>query len=512
MRSRTNAQRARACPALTSGGSPGQALLAAVDDHDQPSVVAQCDWAPGAAPWVGSARRLSLHPDAAPLADRAAALGWRAAPLVRVAQPPVRPPSLFCVEDYGGAGPLQGASFGLALALGAASWVAGTALRPGVAALGALGPDDTVQPVRGVAAKARMLAAVGVRELWVCLADAVHVPTDLDLQVRTAQRVGEVVSQVLADPYPQPLPDHRVEHLLRWVELGEPAIADWAPIMRTLAWLRSQVAAGQRQELERAQQIVQRHLDDPRRPPFPVRPERLPRPVRLRRIAHVVQDHTDSGAIEGVDELLDRALAHVAEPLERTAGDLWVLGAAGRLAACTGRLPRARGLLVEAIEGWFVIQQPAEACRPVCELLRCAGIDGVDVEAARGWAERLRPSVDGSLSEAFLCLAEGRLAVQRREEAGGLRRVLSDGPEHVQHSARRWWLRGGQQGPPPHAGSAYAWLMVVDQAVACGDAEGVAAGIEGLRGRQRRRVAQVLSWRGSEGWGAGRQVGEAWPY
>lgn len=506
MRARTNAARSEACPALRDGGAPGQALLATVDDDDAPALLALADWRPAARPWCHSARDVPLAGSLDPVVARAATLGWRTAPVVRVPRPPQRL-TAFRVHEQRRADVLQGASIGLGLALGAASWTSGIPLPPRVAALGELGPDGRVVGVRGVAAKARLLAEAGVRTLWVAVADAAAIDADLD--VRPVHHLHEVVREVLrTDDLPPPSPE-AVRRILAWVELGEPTVSHWEPLQRTLLWMQ-RTAPDDREAVRHALAIVDRHLGTPTRPPLPEGLERLPRPRRLRRLAHVVQAHADGGCTEP-EPLLALADRHLAEPLERCAPDLELLGAMGRLAAATGRLALAWRHLDDAVTGWSDIDRPVHASRSVCELVRIAGLlRAADAVArARDAAAHLAPLLLDPVEQAYLGLALGRLAVQVGGDPGALEQALEQGPPHIQASARRWWRRAGRLGPDvaPHT-SAHA-LHALDRALAAGHDPQPA--LDALRAHRPDRYAQVRAWCPADVDPA-RHVAEAWPY
>jgi hypothetical protein len=515
MRERTNAARLAACPGIADTPRPGQALIASVTDDGAPALLALVDLSDDPSPFSPKARWVPLADQARRAAVTALSAGWSAAPEVRCHRPPH--PLLRCQTVSAHDAPcLDGPSFGLGFALAAASWVSQRPLRPGVVALATVDPSGRLGPVGHADVKARMFAHAGARILWLSAeqheTDVARAAEAAGLCVQRATTLSEVVAEALQPPAPPP--PGWAERVVQWVELGQPRVVDYAPLARTLDGLlaRPDTSHERLADLTRARRIVARHLDAPERPPWPVGVERLPRPVRLRRLAHVLQCHTDSGSRDPeqpVDALLSAALEYVAPPMERTACDLELLGAAGRLAAATGRLAAAEAWLQRAVEGWFAIERPAEACRPLCAWLQLRGLDDRDDRDVREGLSRLvRVLPDRDPGMPYLSLAAGRLAVQRGHDPSPLHAALQTDLPHVRDSARRWALRGGTAAQPPHTTSQWYALYLLDQPYDVARAEGM----ERLRRGWPERLAQVTSWRVRPGWSDLEQVREAWPY
>lgn len=134
----------------------------------------------------------------------------------------------------------------------------------------------------------------------------------------------------------------------------------------------------------------------------------------------------------------------------RHAEDLEVLGACGRALAALESFPEARTLLEEAVDGWVQLSQTHRATRPLCELLRIAGLDGAASEVValvEGSAGALLddPHVD-TISAAFVRAAAARALTQIRRPDDAIAMVDGFGEwartaPHARMAALRWKAR-----------------------------------------------------------------------
>lgn len=374
---------------------------------------------------------------------------WRAAPIASI----------------GGGTPeraLTGESFGLALALASTSRCLDEPMPADVVALAAIGDDGELRPVDAIASKLRVIRgwALGVRRVLVC-----------DAQVEEATRAagGEFaiegvssLSRAIAMVWPDAIALARarwqdraaavaaVERLFRLALDSRVELPSWRSVQAAAAVLAWAVAddPDARWRAKFVHDVATRHggaID--RVIEWPPDHPTLPRPVRLRLLANVLQNETDADRLSTIE----LALAQVAAPLERHEADLELLGAVGRAFAAAGQIPRALAVLREAIAGWIAIGRAGESSRPVCELVRLLGLlgDSAALDAAiAGEVARVRVDRPSNASRCFLAFAVGRALVTLGRDTAGVA-ALADGetpwarsPDHVRLARLRWLARG----------------------------------------------------------------------
>lgn len=506
MRIRNNRQRVLSSSVLSDAPCPGEAVIATVHDDDGCSLLS-LRWEPEALGSREDRMAVPIGEDAREALRVAAQVGWTEAPWVRVRDLPRRVTVRRLVDDARPVMSLHGRSLGLAAAWAAACWVARCGPPAHVAALGTVDQEGRVAAIDGVASKARRLVASGVHTLYLPAANVSQV--DVDVALHPVHHVQELVAATLrpAGRGPRWSPEE-VDGLLGWVERGDPPVPSWAPLHRTLDLLKGRESVAS--EVAEALRIAARHLDDTAPAPWPAGLEGQPRPVRLRRLAHLLQSHTDHGAVDP-EPWVSRALEFLADdPLERTASDFEVMGAAGRLLSATGQLERAWTLLWQAADGYRSIRAGASMGRSVCALLWLAALHPERaqwrdraMELCRQYEGETRTDQD----RAYIALAVGRLEVRAGGAPDALQQAMAWGPAHVRDSAARWWMRAGGTGRTPTEGTPFAALAQLDRCVDRGDDP--RAALNALQALQPRRTRQVMAWARGD---VARHVADAWPY
>ncbi|MDO9016901.1 MAG: hypothetical protein Q8S73_20450 [Deltaproteobacteria bacterium] len=155
----------------------------------------------------------------------------------------------------------------------------------------------------------------------------------------------------------------------------------------------------------------------------------LPKPIRLRYIAHAVQSAADHG--DGSEDCyLDLAGRYVARRGDRFGEDLRVRGAVGRVLATLERYEEASATLAEAVSDWFAIELDHEASYALCEWVRVLGLNEKASEldhVAREHGARIEHHPQTStLSIGFQRLALGVAWTRLRRWDNALAELASD--------------------------------------------------------------------------------------
>ncbi len=226
----------------------------------------------------------------------------------------------------------------------------------------------------------------------------------------------------------------------------------WSLVADLASGLMSWCAADERAsfELRFVRDVARRHEGWSALLPWPDDEELAPYDEQTRGtvLAHVVQSASDGGGVQTVRLYAERAEAS----LEGGSSDaLELRGALGRAWAACGDYERASSSLARVVEAWLPIR-PAQASRPLCELLRVEGILGRSTEVQR-WRRFVDTELASALdaeSRRYVDLAVGRALVQvgQREEGLevlGAARLGADSPQHVRRSALRWRARAARE-------------------------------------------------------------------
>ncbi|MCC7536565.1 MAG: hypothetical protein IT379_10150 [Deltaproteobacteria bacterium] len=404
------AKGAAAGGAIDPGGpSPGTVLLVSVEPAERRSLWcarASFETRSRAEARDVTATRVELVGRAAEHARAAMEIAVRALPsMASVA--PVSRRAHWCVELVAKEGrgrdrALDGDSFALALVLGAASLACELSVDRCWVALAALDKSERLAPVDGLADKLALVArwAPAVTRCLVAerqLGQAAALASRLDrpLEPVGARDVGDAIAHVLGDVGSRvrlpPDPDEvrrRGRAFIRVAQLR--ACRRWGPVVSLGALLCSEPSVQEDEKLaadiDFATRIARRHANVATWIPWPPEDvlDRLPRPIRLSRIKHLVQTAADAGTHDAeLASYVERALGRIEpEPRERYPEDLEVLGACGRALAAIEQLSDARRHLRTAIDGWEELSQSHRGSRPLCELLRIAGLEGASDEVA----------------------------------------------------------------------------------------------------------------------------------
>jgi len=368
---------------------------------------------------------------------------------------------------------LDGTSFGLALGLASASWLANVPLPANVVALATLDGAGRTGPVDALAEKIGAVIdfAAGVDTVLVAGSQVQQARDLLDEQrggsgagvaVYGCPSLGEALQRFLPlDPSALRTmgPAHAraaVRRLFSVAVMGTPHALSWGGVADALAGLLDGPAGRLDDEGVRrgtfGRAVALRHAG---RQVGPAQCDEdwvrgLPRPVRLKVAAHLVQDASD-GAFPLLAERIRIGGALLGEPLERHDDDLRLLGALGRAEAAMHAWASATDLLDEAVTGWEGLDLLPQASYPLCELLRVLGIQGDAVAVGAlfdGLAGRLLSDPRTvPLSAAFVLQAMGRAAVQVGDYGRALS-LLSEGaaawelqPRHLRSAQLRWLAR-----------------------------------------------------------------------
>lgn len=372
-------------------------------------------------------------------------------------------------------GALTGPSFGLAFALAVASRMTGLPIPGDICATAVVDDGGRLHPVEGIEAKLACLLdrAPGVDRLLVAHTQAESAREWLEANPRSGQHTPKVVALKTVDEafehvftqdalvqkiLPRPTDSYfsrMAHHIFRMAlnnersAIGWGAMAELATRMRALG-VSENIGVELDRRLDIAAKIASRHAG--KSSPIDIDDEfvsKLPDEPRRRLRAHIVQSASDSSSTLP-HELACRALdTELSGRKPSTEGELFLVGAAGRAYAAAGEYAQAAKLLQLAVEGWFANERPAEAARPLCELVRVLGVtknaDALKQLLSERFQEVLIANMADPMSTAYALLAQGRALVQIGDHEGAQRALMarSDAwwdatPQHVCHSRKRW--------------------------------------------------------------------------
>ncbi len=436
--------------------------------------------------------------------------------------------------------PIDGPSFGLALALSLASIVFDAVLPGDVVASATVDAAGNVGPVGGLGQKIGGLQQVAPHVTWVIVSASQREEAERHagphLRIVPVTHAAEAIELVFADRLSQLIVaagedrerrDQLIESFFRLALVGSDALVDWAPVMRGagLALARwGELTPPARYRLEFAHAVAARHHDNSGRAALPPAAwlQSLPRTLRVQVVAHLVQQSADTvepepARIEAVArELLDHAIA------DSSPAELRLRGALARLQAVTGRTPAALVAQEALARAFAAIYADADIAYPLSEWARLAGALGQPTALARAQEFHVRLLGSGTYSGlgprfVELALARGRLLLDRADAAAldMARALASDDalPDHVRWCASRWL---GTEGRPALTAAAargqrvaarYLVLADLDEALRADDTPAAEAHVAALQGYDPGPVAHLRRCGGSA-----RDIARLYPY
>lgn len=406
------------------------------------------------------------------------------------------PAESFVIESLWGAPAtvLDGASFGLALLLGAVSRRLGLPIPPSVCALAAIDMQGRTRPVDllelkldGIAANALAVEKVLIPESQRDTFEIWQARAIRPLQAIPVASAQEAVQFVFPDPA-SPLRDvweshpqsarMQVRRLFDTCFSSRNSFLDWhqvaksAEILQTISSIRESPENSRRILFVR--QVARRHagIEDCILP-WPDDAMNLPRLIRLHWMAHALQSLVDSSLeyenyCMQIREARIRAERHLARCREASEQDWILYGAIGRARAACHEYAAAEKRLRQAVFGWFSVLREAEASIPLCEWMRVLALQKrpqfLRRVLRRSVARVLSHPGTSPVSRAYVHLAAGR-ALTLVNECGRARDFLdspeiewSRTPAEVQASRLRWLARASDPLDPEKADAVRAQL------------------------------------------------------
>jgi hypothetical protein len=371
---------------------------------------------------------------------------------------------------------LDGSSFGLSFCLAFASLMLAVPLPGDLLASAAVTPEGQLEAV-DEAALARKLRLVhgwapGVRTLIVASANgdfAKSVARELGagfdvLAVSSLQAALEVAFPRLIEALEARFDDarkrqHAAHRLFELVRDGSSSLLGWRGVAASSEWLAARLPEGSDALREAcfAEAVARRHAGDELPAPLDFAwMEAMPRPLRLRVIAHWVE-HSRFHSPNERQAIRDAAERHLAtRSLDDGPEDLALLGALGRSYATFGEYAAAQRSLLRALAGFRELGLVEQSSFALSECIRILGLQGrvddlralVDAGANARHAfatEFFAEPRASSLSRAFVRFALGRAFAQVGSASEALR-FLQTSDEldwsltlaHLQASRLRW--------------------------------------------------------------------------
>jgi hypothetical protein len=199
---------------------------------------------------------------------------------------------------------------------------------------------------------------------------------------------------------------------------------------RVSEWLPPE-AQGARAEAWFASRVAARHCGEPDvEIPWPDDSVQaaLPRPVRVRYLAHVVQSALDGNSTH-LPDIVEKALAIKTPIVECHEVDLEFLGALSRALSGLRRYQESVRLLGDVVDGWIGLNQAARSSYALSELIRVMGIleDKGGLQSARlagriasfeeapETSDESRAYVRFALGRAFATVGDAARAIQELE-------------------------------------------------------------------------------------------------
>jgi hypothetical protein len=405
----------------------------------------------------------------------------------------------------GGEHGLDGSSFGLSFCLAFASLMLNVTLPADLIASAAVGASGELEGVdqAALAHKLRLVHdwAPGVRTVLVAsdnaeFAERLAEGLGASFRVAAARSLSaafEVAFPKLVEALEARFSDglkrqHAARRLFELVRDGSPSLLSWRGVAASCQWLGARLPTDSEAATEArfAEAVARRHAGEELPCPFEVDwVERMPRPLRLRVLAHLIEHSRfhEPSERQAIRELAEAALPTRA--LDDSAEDLAMLGALGRSYAVFREHVAAERCLRRALRGWRQLGLVEHSSFALSEWIRILGLTERLAElrslltaspeptlgqSLNGLAAELLQSPRASaLSRSFVSFALGRAFVQ----SGGLSDALGfleNSPAqnwnltlvHLQASRLRWLARALQlSGAPVRACQALAELELL---------------------------------------------------
>lgn len=383
--------------------------------------------------------------------------------------------SLALVPGCGPTTALDGESYGLSIALATASLVLELPMVHGLVASAALRADGSLVAVDAIRRKVQLVIeeAPGVTRILVAAGQEAEA---IEARDETLQKLGIPAAESWVDIVPvgtfqdafaiafpgalealklrwrEPADASRLAHeLYRTAIYGTPMVLGWSAVATCASALSKMVDDPEkRAKLEAVRLIADRHAGAGELMRWPDEAELavLPRSLRLRLLAHVVQSAADTGT-EAIARAT-RALSFVRHRLDRAPEDAMLLGAVGRAMAAGGADVAGMDALHEAVDAWIEVGSPQESSYPLCELLRLLGIAGRRDEVLALCAQQVtdyaRDPRSSEKSVGYVRVAAGRALVQIGDAENALEYLADDGrwpplPPEAEGARERWRAR-----------------------------------------------------------------------
>jgi hypothetical protein len=377
-----------------------------------------------------------------------------------------------------GCGPttaLDGESYGLSIALATASFELALPTVNGLVASAALRSDGSLVAVDAIGRKVQLVLeeAPGVTRMLVATGQEAEA---IEARDEALQKLGIPATESWLDIVPvgtfqeafaiafpgaldalkirwrEPANAARLaKELYRTAIYGTPMVLGWSAVATCASALSTMVEDPEmRAKLEAVRLIAARHAGAGELMAWPDEAElaAVPRSLRLRLLAHVVQSAADAGT-KAITHAT-RALSLVHPKLERAPEDAVLLGAVGRAMAAGGADAEAMNALRDAVDAWSEVGSPHESSYPLCELLRLLGIAGRREEVlalcAHEVTDYARDPRSSEKSVGYVRVAAGRALVQIGGAENALEYLDDDGrwpplPPEAEGARERWRAR-----------------------------------------------------------------------
>lgn len=367
---------------------------------------------------------------------------------------------------------LDGPSYGASMLIAVASLVMGVPAATDLAASAELLPNGALGEVGELEHKLAVLAgsALGVKRVVVAnsqklAAEAraksvapglaiVGASTVRDLFTAAFPDVDKQLQATWSDPGSARILARRLFFLtLEGVQNGHP-ILNWRGVHNAAGLLLEALPPQELvalQEARFARLVSARHCGEPNaRIPWPDAEalQGMPRPVRLRYLAHAVQSAYDANAPD-LSSIVDDVLRKASSVIDCHDVELQLLGATSRALSGLRRYDEAASLLARVVEGWMGLNLAADSSYALCELIRVMGIrgdrEGLDSAMLAGYLTAFEEDLKSTdLSRAFVRFALGRawatIGDASRARAELDRPIFEEGVirAHLHQSRLRW--------------------------------------------------------------------------
>jgi hypothetical protein len=396
---------------------------------------------------------------------------------------------------------LGGSSFGLSFCLAFASLMIDVALPADLIASAAVSADGELEGVdeAALAHKLRLIHdwAPGIRTVLVAsdngayaesiaqeLSASYEVVRASSLQAALETAFPNLVEALEARFNDAQRRQHAARRLFAIVRDGSSSLLSWRGVAASCQWLAARLLEGSEALLEVrfAEAVARRHAGEELPCPLDFEwVERMPRPLRLRVVAHLIEHSRfhEPAERQAIRDFAETVLA--TRELDDGPEDLAVLGALGRNYAVFREHDAAERCLSRGLRGWRKLGPIEHSSFVLSEWIRILGLAG-RVEELRAL---LLPSLDApshpldgvaselllsprasGVSRSFVRFALGRAFVQASALAEALRFLENSAeaswsltPVHLQASRLRWLARARKlSGEPDRASQAAAEL------------------------------------------------------